>query len=188
MNKNEFLTFCVANSVVIIIMYTILVIALIAYITTKLNKLVKTFNIVFNNIQSVCKEYNNELTEIDKRAFVIKRMNNETIESMKVFLAVLAKHRHEEIKISTQEIENVMTIKRDFPTAKIPVVNKLEEIDENTIQIEEPFIEKIPKIGSSKANSFTSFVHNSVDKVVDNFKIKKPDLCSMEEITYENDN
>ncbi len=184
MNKNEFLTFCVANSVVIIIMYTILVITLIIYITTKLNKLVKTFNTVFNNIQSVCKEYNNELTDIDKRAFVIKRMNTETIESMKVFLAVLAKHRHEEIKISTQEIK---TIKRDFPTAKIPIVNKLEEIDENTIQIEEPFIEKIPKIGSSKANSFTSFVHNSVDKVVDNFKTKKPDLCSMEEITYEND-
>jgi len=143
MTKNEFLTFCVANSVVIIIMYTILAIALISYITMKLNILIKTFNTVFNNIQNICKEFNCEFTDIDKRAFSIKKLNNETIDSMKVFLAVLAKHRHEEIKISTQEIENVMTINRDFPTAKIPIVNKLEEINEDTIQIEEPFIEKI---------------------------------------------
>jgi len=93
MNRSEFLNFCVANSIIIILIYTMFVIFLVTYATKKMLKMKRTFDKFMFQAEHEFKNFENESNSLDKQTWHIKKSNEKIIIDIQYILKLLDKYK-----------------------------------------------------------------------------------------------
>jgi len=181
MSKNEFLTFCLANVVILIVLYTIFIIFFVSYIIKKVTQMKKLLDNYLTSTQNNYQEFLRESNIIDKQSWQIKKNQEKAIIDINYILSLLDKYKGEKFntEINHQVSNEILSkinenLKNDIPicdTSSIVdnnLIDLYKSIKENTLSLEDEVNAKKYKddfrsIDIIGKNRFSEIVDKTID-------------------------